>query len=66
MLNLFLVFIKAYDSNQVCNLFSIMLDPQFKHLCVMKNYVGCKNTICFIVKYDLKVVIAIFMIFFNN
>jgi hypothetical protein len=43
-----------------------MLDPQFRHLCVMKNYVGCRNIIRLIVKYDLKVIIAIFMNFFNQ
>lgn len=43
-----------------------MLDPQFRHLCVMKNHVGCRNIIRLIVKYDLKVIIAIFMIFKNK
>jgi hypothetical protein len=47
-------------------MFSIILDHQFKHLCVIKNYVGRMNTIHFIVKYDLKVVIAIFMNFLNQ
>jgi hypothetical protein len=47
-------------------MFSIMLDPQFKHLYVMKNYVGHRNIIRPIVKYDLKVVIAFFMNFFIN
>jgi hypothetical protein len=67
MLNPFFVFLlKAYDSNQVYNMFSIILDHQFKHLCVIKNYVGRMNTIHFIVKYDLKVIIALFMNFFIN
>ncbi len=43
-----------------------MLDPQFRHLCVMKNYVGCRNIIRLIVKYDLKVIVAIFMNFFHQ
>jgi hypothetical protein len=32
----------------------------------MKNYVGCRNIIRLIVKYDLKVIVAIFMNFFNQ
>jgi hypothetical protein len=32
----------------------------------MKNYVGCRNIIRLIVKYDLKVIVAIFMNFFHQ
>jgi hypothetical protein len=46
MLKFFITFLKSYDANQVHNMLAIMLDPRFKHLHVVKNYVGQGNVIC--------------------
>jgi len=37
----FLQFLQAYDSHQVHNMLALMLDPRFKSLKVVENYVGC-------------------------
>jgi hypothetical protein len=34
-----------------------MLDPYFKSLQVVENYVGCKNVVHVVVEYDLEKVI---------
>jgi hypothetical protein len=39
------------------NMFALMLDPRFKSLRVMENYVGCGACICLIAEYDVNVVI---------
>ncbi len=54
----------AYDPHQVHNMFALMLDPHFKFLRVLKNYVGWGNVICLVTKYDAKVVIPLLMIIF--
>jgi len=54
---IFLVFLKAYDSKQVHNMFAIKLHPWFKHLCAVKKYVGCMNTIHLVIEYDAKEII---------
>ncbi len=43
MLKSFITFLKSYDANQIHNMLAIMLDPQFKHLRVVENYVGQGN-----------------------
>lgn len=48
----FITFLKSYDANQVHNMLVIMLDLQFKHLHVVKNYVNQGNAIRFAYEYD--------------
>jgi hypothetical protein len=57
-------FLIAYDAHQVHNMFALMLDPCFKFLRVLENYVGWGNVICLATKYDAKVVIPLLMIIF--
>ncbi len=44
----FLQFLQAYDSKQVHNMLALMLDPRFKSLKVVENYVGCGACICLV------------------
>ncbi len=46
----FLEFLKAFDSQQVCNMFALMMDPHFKSFWIVENFVGHGNAICFIAK----------------
>jgi hypothetical protein len=46
VLKFFITFLKSYDANQVHNMLAIMLDPRFKHLHVVENYVGQGNVTC--------------------
>ncbi len=62
----FLAFLKSYDTNQVHNMLVIMLGLRFKHLRVMKNYVGQRNAISFAYEYDAKVIIPLHMICFHG
>ncbi len=62
----FLTFLKSYDANQVHSMFAIMLDLQFKHLRVVKNYVGQGNVIRLAYEYNAKVVIPFHMICFHQ
>ncbi len=41
----FLLFLKLFDPHNVHNMLAIMLDPCFKYLRIVKNYVGCGATI---------------------
>ncbi len=66
MLKPFLAFLKSYDANQVHNILVMMLYLRFKHLLVVKNYVGQGNAIHFAYEYDAKVVIPHHMIFFHQ
>jgi hypothetical protein len=42
MIKHFLKFLQAYDSHQVQNMFALLLNPRFKPLEVVENYVGCE------------------------
>jgi hypothetical protein len=61
----FLQCLQAYDSHQMHNMVALMLDPQFKSLRVVENYVGCGACICFDVEYDVNAIIFFLMIFFE-
>jgi hypothetical protein len=41
----FLEFLKSSNARQAHNMIVIMLDPSFKALHIMENFVGCKNVI---------------------
>jgi hypothetical protein len=45
----FLEFLKTFDSHQIHDMLALMLDPYFKSLRVMENFVGHGNTIHFII-----------------
>jgi hypothetical protein len=61
----FLKFFKTFDSHQVQNMLTLMLDPQmFKSLWVVKGFVGYGNAIHFTIKYDVKEIIPLFMTIF--
>jgi hypothetical protein len=40
ILNYFLTFLKNCEQKKVHNMFSLMLDPRFKGLCLVSSYVG--------------------------
>ncbi len=61
----FLQFLQAYDSHQVHNTLTVMLDPRFKSLRVVENYVGHGACICLVAEYDANAVIPILMIMFE-
>jgi hypothetical protein len=60
-----LLFLQAFDSQNVHNIFAIMFDPHFKSLQFMGNYERCGEAICFAFEYDAKVVIPLLMICFD-
>jgi hypothetical protein len=41
----FLEFLKAFDSQQVRNMLALMMDPHFKSLRIVENFVGHGNAI---------------------
>lgn len=57
MIKPILLFLQTFDSQNVHNMFAIMLDPHFKSLQVVKNYEGRGETIRFASEYDAKIVI---------
>jgi hypothetical protein len=61
----FLQFLQAYDSQQVHNMFTLMLDPRFKYLKVVENYVGHGFRIHLVVEYDANAIIPLLMTMFE-
>jgi hypothetical protein len=55
----FLNFLKLFYSHQVHNMLALMLDPCFKSLWVVENYVGHKNAIHLTIEYDMKKIIPL-------
>jgi hypothetical protein len=53
----FLLFSQAYDLHQVHNMFALMLDPRFKSLRVVENYVERGACICLAAEYDVNAII---------
>jgi hypothetical protein len=62
----FLQFMMAFDSHQVHNMLTLILDPYYKSLQIVENYVGFGNTIYFAFKYDLKEIIPLLMTIFER
>jgi hypothetical protein len=58
-------FLEVYDPHQVHNMLSIMLDPRFKSLRVVKNYVGCEDYIHLGSKYDANAIILLLIMVFE-
>jgi hypothetical protein len=61
----FLLCLKIFDPQNVHNMIPIMLDPCFKSLQVVENYVGHGKVIHFAFKYDAKTMIPLLMICFD-
>jgi hypothetical protein len=56
---LFLLFLRTFDPQNVHNMLAIMLDPPFKFLWIVDNYVECGEALCLASKYDAKIVIPL-------
>jgi hypothetical protein len=54
VLDSFLSFLKNYEERKTHNMFSLMLDPQFKSLHLISSFVGHEQNIYIIEKYDQK------------
>jgi hypothetical protein len=54
VLDFFLSFLKKYEEKKDHNMFSLMLNPQFKSLCLVSSFVGCEKGIFIVEKYDQK------------
>jgi hypothetical protein len=61
----FLLFLQAYDLHQVHNMLVLMLDPRFKSLRVVENYVGRGTCICLDAEYDDNAIIPLRMTMFE-
>ncbi len=66
MIKPILLFLQAFDSQNVHNMIAIMLDPHFKSLQVVENYEGHEEAIHFAFEYDAKVAIPLFIICFDR
>jgi len=62
----FLELMKSFDAQQAYNMMAIMLDLCFNFLCVMKNLVGCGNTIQMKSKYEFKIFIPPLIVCINK
>jgi hypothetical protein len=54
VLDSFLSFLKNYEERKAHNMFSLMLDPQFKSLPMVSSFVGHEQDISIVKKYDRK------------
>jgi hypothetical protein len=54
VLDSFLSFLENYEKRKTHNMFSLMLDPQFKSLHLVSSFVGCEQNISIIEEYDWK------------
>jgi hypothetical protein len=55
------LFLKTFDPHSVHNMFAIMLDPCFKSIQIVENYVGLGATICLAFEYDTETRIPLLM-----
>ncbi len=62
----FLLFLKTFDPHNFHKMFAIMLDPHFKYLRIVENYVRCGAAICLASKYDAKATIPLLMVCFDQ
>jgi len=46
-------------------MFTIMIDPHFKSLRGVENYVGCENYICVVYEFDANMIIPFLMLVFE-
>ncbi len=62
----FFLFLKTFDPHNVHNMVAIMLDPHFKSLRIVENYVSHGGSIfCLAYEYDAKAVIPLLMACFD-
>ncbi len=66
MIRPFFLFLKTFDPHNVHNMVAIMLDPRFKSLRIVENYVSRGGLIfCLAPEYDAKAVIPLLMVCFD-
>jgi hypothetical protein len=61
-----LQFLRVFDSCRVHNMLALMLDPCYKSLWVVENYVGRGNAIRLACEYDMKKFISFMMTIFDK
>jgi len=54
VLKSFLSFLKKILKNKAHKMFSLMLDPRFKILCLVSSFIGKEQNVAIIEKYDKK------------
>jgi hypothetical protein len=54
VLDSFLSFLRKYEKRKAHNMFSLMLDPRLKSLCLIFSYVGREQGISIVEEYDWK------------
>jgi hypothetical protein len=64
MLVPFLAFTSSYNVNKVHNMLTIMLDPHFKSLDVVKVFVGWAKVIQIVAKYGNKTLLPLLVLLF--
>jgi hypothetical protein len=52
VLDSFLSFFYKYEEIKTHNMFSLMLDPQLKNICLVSSFVGREQSIYIIKEYD--------------
>jgi len=62
----FFLFLKTFDPHSVHNMLAIMLDPHFKYLQMVENFVGLGATICLAFEYDTKTRISLLIACFDR
>jgi hypothetical protein len=61
----FLAFTSFYSANKAYNMLSLMLDPHFKSLDVVKTFVGRAKMIQIVAKYDSKTLLPLLVVAFH-
>jgi cobalamin biosynthesis Co2+ chelatase CbiK len=61
----FLAFTSFYNANKAYNMSSLMLDPCFKSLDVVKAFVGCAKVIQIVAEYDSKTLLPLLVVAFH-
>ncbi len=53
-MNSFLSFLKKYEENKIYNMFSLILDPRFKNLCLVSSLIKYEQRKVIVENYDTK------------
>jgi hypothetical protein len=61
----FLTFASTYNVIKVHKMFTLVLDPQFKSLDILKAFVGKANVIHMVVEYDIKSLMPLLVVTFK-
>ncbi len=63
VIRLFLQFLKTFEFCQVHNMLTLMLDPHYKSLWGVQNYVRNENATCLAYEYDMKEIPLLMRVF---